>query len=93
MQRPSRDQPFGPPSPVLAADVAWPSLSPDELELYYQQPMMNGVYRRTRASTTIPFDGNETLVISDVENPDVSSDGTKLYFNNAGVFVMTRTCN
>src|SRR5262245_43612546 len=93
IHRSSLEQPFGNPGPALASAVVWPSLSPDELELYYQNPDGDGVFRRTRASTTLPFDATEMQVLSGGGDPDVSADSRRLYFSNGGVSVMTRACN
>jgi hypothetical protein len=93
IQRPSLDGAFGPPSPVLAAGIEFPSLSPDELELYYAKPTGGGLYRRTRAEPGIPFGADEIVVFATGGDPDVSPDSMQLYFSNQGVFVMTRVCN
>jgi hypothetical protein len=95
IRRPTRDQPFGPPGDVLATGIEWPSVSPDELEVYFAKPLGQGMYRRTRGSTSVAFDdASETLISPGGADPDVSSDSTRLYFvSGGGVSVMTRTCN
>jgi len=93
VHRATRSDAFGAESPVLATDVAWPSLSPDELELYYMKSAGAGIYRRTRASPTLPFDANELQISSGGGDPDVSSDARQLFFDSGDIFVMTRTCN
>jgi hypothetical protein len=95
IRRPARDQPFGMPGSSLAAAVRYPSLSPDELELYFTKPMRGEIYRRTRATTTAAFDpASETTILLDGGDPDVSPDSLRLHYSVSGdIHVMTRTCN
>jgi hypothetical protein len=84
---------FGPPSAVLASGVAWPSVSPDLLELFYEGPTGSTIFRLVRTDTGGPFGGTPTPITSGGD-PDISPDSTVLVVDVApGLAVMTRTCN
>lgn len=91
--RTARGAAFGAPSGVLASGVQFPTLSADQLELYYGRTDMVGVFRRTRASTTIAFDKNETLVVADASEPDLAPDSERLYVKLGSFAVLTRSCD
>jgi hypothetical protein len=94
LERSAIDQAFGALGPVLATNVSWPSLSPDELELFHMTASGGGFFRRTRASTAVAFDMNETPIVANAVDPDVSSDATRLYYSVGGdIHAMTRACN
>jgi len=90
--RPSLDAPFGPPRMLLADGVTWPSISPDQLELYFVTADNTGVHRLVRPTIDAPF-GNEESVAPGVEDPDVSADARTLLVSNFGQLqFMTRDC-
>jgi len=98
VERATTSAPFGAPSDVLATDAHFPSLSPDELELFHARFGANnsplGVFRSTRTSTTVAFSGSAELINSTISDPDVSADSTQLYYSAQGhLGVMTRSCN
>jgi hypothetical protein len=84
--------PFGAPV-VIGAARAFPSVSHDQLELYFQD---NGqIFRLTRDSTRDPFDAMPELVITG-EDPELSDSGEQLVFgppSHEGLAVSTRICN
>lgn len=92
VHRDTLDQPFGPPSPVLSAGVAFPTISPDGLELFFTREGSPMLYQRTRPATDVPF-GTQDTSITEGGDPELSPDARTLYFSN-GLFlwVMTRTC-
>lgn len=91
--RTTRDAAFGAPSDVLASGIQSPTLSADQLELYYGRTDMIGVFRRTRASTTVAFDRNETLVVADASEPDLAPDSERLYVKLGSFAVLARSCD
>ena len=99
VERASRSDVFGAPGPVLASGVFRPSVSPDELELYYEERVSSGgligLSHRTRTTTTIAFPAIGDPIAAQVGNPDVSTDSTRLYVASAAyiISVFTRTCN
>lgn len=97
VERPDRSSAFGPPGPVLATDVHYPSISADELELFharYNSGSIVGVFRLTRTTTTVPFEPDPEAVAPLAADPDISPDSTRLYFTTGGELgSMTRTCN
>ncbi len=93
VQRTRRSDPFGAPSPVLASNVAWPSVSPDQQELFYEKPGPSGVYRRVRADTNRAFDPTEEPIDATAGDPDISADATTLVLDNgSSIGIMTRQC-
>ncbi len=97
--RPSFDAPFvaeevGGALRVLASDVAFPSISPDEREVFYTK--LSGAvatYRRVRVDTSQAFEVAEEVIYNDADDPDISSDGRRLYFVRGGqLFVARRDC-
>jgi hypothetical protein len=92
-QRASLNDPFGPASAVVASNVAWPSVSPDQHELFFEKPVTSGVYRRVRADTSGPFDTAEEAIDASAGDPDISGDATVLVMDNAPQLgLMTRKC-
>ncbi|HUS32459.1 MAG TPA: hypothetical protein VMZ53_28355 [Kofleriaceae bacterium] len=91
--RPSTSEPFATPVNLanvnsVAADMA-PTLSNDELTLYFTSNRGGGpfrLYEATRASRALPF-GVPSLVpgpftgLGEVGGPDISRDGLALYFD------------
>jgi hypothetical protein len=74
----------------------FPSISPDEREIYYNT--QDGIVRRRRASPPEPF-GDEEFVIEGATGPldgfdaEISPDNTRLYFAGADtLWFTTRVC-
>jgi hypothetical protein len=90
--RPSLDEPFGSPMMLLADGIRWPSISPDQLELYYLAADDTSIHRRVRPAIDAPF-GPDEPVAPGVEDPDVSADARTLLVSNFGQLqYMTRAC-
>lgn len=64
---------------TIFSGVGQPSLTGNQLVLYYHRG--GSIYRAERASTVGGF-GGETIVTVGAD-PDISADGTRLYFKNA----------
>ena len=90
--RSARTMAFTAAGDVLASAVQSPTLSPDELELYYTRTDAASTYRRTRASKTSAIDKDERLVVEDATEPDVVPDSERLYVKLAGFTLLTRSC-
>lgn len=111
--RASRAGAFGLGTPVAGLTVAevgqpagFPSLSDDELEIYFETENPFDVWRSVRTSTSMPFEPPQlvgevnTTTASEVD-PDISIDGTTLYFssNRSGgpggfdIYRTTRACD
>jgi hypothetical protein len=90
--RESRGQPFGAPSVLLASNVKWPAVSPDQLELYYDSmDVQQIIHRMTRANVAVPFDSDQAMMVG--TDPDVSPDSRSLLISNAGeIQISHRTC-
>lgn len=93
MTRPDRGGAFGRLSDVLASGIISPSVSADELELFYGRTDTAGVYRRARDSKAGAFDKPETLVLADAIEPDVAPDSERLYVKVAEFMELTRSCD
>jgi hypothetical protein len=76
-QRATRTADFSPPDPQIVGynNTAFPSVSPDELEVYYN--LGSEVVLRTRTDSDSPF-GMETSVAgaTGTVDPDLSADGS-----------------
>jgi hypothetical protein len=92
--RPARDQAFETTSPLLASDVCWISVSPDQLELYAMRMTGAGTYHRGRTDTSMAFDVTDMLVDPFDDHPDISADGTQLVMadQSNALQVATRAC-
>ena len=97
--RPSFDAPFvaeevGGALRVLANNVGFPSVSPDEREVFYTHgDGGTATYRRVRGDTSQPFDLAEEAIYNDADDPDISADGRRLYFvRGSELFVARRDC-
>ncbi len=79
---------------VVAASVDVPGVSPDQLELFFDTPTGSDVLRRTRASSDVPFDANDSIVQGNARAPDVSPDAKTLIFaaSSGGIGYRTRSC-
>lgn len=99
VERSDTSQPFGAPSGILATNAHFPSLSPDELELFHMRadPFggVHAVYRLIRTAPTIAFPTTPAeLIDTTFADPEVSMDATVLYFSLSGDLAsMSRTCN
>jgi hypothetical protein len=94
VHRTDRNSPFGAASEILAQNVERPTLTADELELYYSRSDATNVFRRTRRNATAAFDDDEKLVLADAIEPDVTSDGQRLYVVLTGsIWFLARSCN
>ncbi len=99
LHRDARDKPFGAPSAPLASNVVDPSVSPDQLELFFTPATANqGVDRlvRTTATMDTPFDSGGAapeVVDPSYADPDVSPDSAHLIVYNSGFSVLTRICH
>ena len=89
--RPAFDQPFADARPV-ASDVDYPSVSPDGLELFYNDRGGTKLMRQTRNTTTSAFDAPMQLR-PEGEDPDIAANGKSLYVNAGGKpGVLLRDC-
>jgi len=90
--RPARDEPFG-TATLLFDGAIYPSVSPDELEVFYNHhDTPNPLYRRTRPDRARPF-GPEALVLDEGEDPDVApTSDTMIVARNNGLSLMHRVC-
>lgn len=89
--RTSRAAPFGNIQRFSLDHAAYPSVSPDGLELYYNAA---GIVRRTRASTSDPFDGGTAAVVDDGgSDADLTSDGSTLIFRGGTTFFTRERCH
>lgn len=86
--RPDLASPFG-EAIMVAKGVTYPGVSPDGLELFYQDAVSAKVYRMTRSSLTGMFD-TPVLLLDNGDDPDMAPNGTTLYihlFNQPAVLV------
>jgi hypothetical protein len=87
---------FGTPVMLIPSGVAFPSISPDELEVFYQ-PLVGGfdvlkVVRRVRASPSGDF-GEEINVFNGAGDPEMGADSRTLYMSKDNAFsTITRDC-
>jgi hypothetical protein len=94
--RPALDRAFD-DRRMLFTGAIYPSISPDELELFYNSPAdaptSSRLLRRVRESPTAPFDPQEQLILDHGVDPEVSPDAsTLIYAANGGFMMMQRTC-
>jgi len=93
MSRMRRDLPFGAPSAVLASGVGFPTISPDQLELYYTPPAAMMIHRMTRARPDAPFDASSDQTIFGGDDGDVAADArTMVLQRNTEIMISTRAC-
>lgn len=94
VRRADRSSPFSAASEVLAQSVENPTLSADELELYYSRADDAKTYRRTRRNRDAVFDDNETEIYAGALEPDLSPDNQRLYVVLEGnLYVLARSCD
>jgi hypothetical protein len=91
--RPDLDSPFGEPTQLIADNVQYPAISPDQLEIYYHSPD-GAIYRRVRPAIDEPFGPEEPVAPAGSGDPDVSPDARTLLFSDQGGHLqyMTRDC-
>lgn len=91
-ERPSFDEPFGAPTPQFG-DVRFPTVSPDELEVFYNRPAMAGVlFRRSRPARDGAW-GDEERVADEGYDPDVTPNADTLIVTRAsGLALLERVC-
>lgn len=68
---------------ITPADVGYPSLSSDELEIYYEATNPLRLVTATRPTSNAPFENNRELTELNMDStvdPGISSDGTELWF-------------
>jgi hypothetical protein len=93
VHRTDRSSPFGAASEILAQNIEHPTLSADELELYYSRADTTNTFRRTRRNAQAAFDEDEKLVFNDAMEPDLAPDGQLLYVVlNGNIWSLTRNC-
>jgi len=96
--RPTVDAPFVPEMEagmlrVLATNVGFPSISPDDRELFYNHDGEPPIFRRVRADSTAVFEPVEETLYDSGDDPEISVDGKRLYFGDNGTLdVATREC-
>jgi Tol biopolymer transport system component len=94
VHRSDRNSPFGGASEILAQNIEQPTVTADELELYYSRSDSLQTFRRTRRNAMAPFDDNEKMVFADAVEADVTPDGQRLYVVlNGNVWFLSRSCN
>ena len=99
LTRAARDKPFGNRSELLANDVEYPTISGDELELFFRHwddPMKPDdlrLFRRERAQRDVPF-GPEQEILSEAADPDIAPSSSELIIAYDGTLaIMKRTCD
>jgi len=73
----------------------WPSISHDELELFYEDEPTEQVFRITRDSRDAPFEGMGVAILQGAD-PEISDSGEQLMFgppSHEGFAVAERICN
>ena len=79
---------------VVGPRMDYPSISADELELFFQNPNDEMIYRVTRSSTKAMFDGAPEAVFPG-EDPEITDDGLQLLFgppSGTGLAIAQRNC-
>jgi hypothetical protein len=100
-RRPSRDAAFEEHAPLLDMsgmpidDAVWPSISADQLELFYNRradpDIAKNVYHRVRSSPTGRFSEENVILIG--ADPDISPDGQSLIVSQRpDLVVLDRIC-
>ena len=93
--RPSLDEPFTGVT-MLFEDADFPSVSPDELEIFYEPYIdvdPDVVYRRVREDIASPF-GPPEIVLQSADDADVNPDGETLIVSDesSGLAILERAC-
>jgi len=86
---------FGPVTdlaPTLA--ITFPSISPDQLELFYNPHNSSELHRLTRSDPAADFDpASDITIYMHGDDPDISADATTLiYFNQGNLQTAHRDC-
>ena len=91
-ERPSLDAPFAAPA-LQFSDAKFPTVSPDELEVFYNRPGMGGaLFRRARPDRNAAW-GAEELVLDEGYDPDVTPGGDTLIVSRANsLALLERAC-
>jgi hypothetical protein len=78
----------------FAMGAAFPSISPDEKELFFESSTNGGILRKTRGDITRAFsDASESINGSQAGDPDLTQDGRTLYVALSSTFwKFTREC-
>ena len=93
-RRPTLISAFGAPI-AIGSERRWPSISHDELELFYEDEPTEQVFRVTRESRDAPFEGTGDVILQGAD-PEISDSGELLTFgppNHEGFAVAERPCN
>jgi len=89
--RPTRDAPFE-GNRMLFEDVMFPTVSADELEIYYNRYGSARLYRRVRANKDDPF-GPEEFILDEGTDPDIAPSSNQLVVGRAqGLAILERVC-
>ena len=78
----------------FALGIAFPSISPDEKELFFENVASGGIERKTRGDITRAFsDTSESINGARAGDPDLTQDGRTLYVALSSTFwKFTRDC-
>ncbi|MDQ3295929.1 MAG: hypothetical protein M3619_05065 [Myxococcota bacterium] len=91
--RATLDAPFIVSPAIVALGASSPAISPDDLELFYNTPGTNQLWKVVRASPTEPFTSPPVLVLEDGEDPDLAADGrTLVTTRNSSLVIHQRSC-
>lgn len=91
-RRATFDAPFG-EATIAAHNTSSPSISPDELELFYNAPGTSRLEKRVRVDPALPFDDNAILIADSGDDPDLAGDGRTMVIARSNTLVLLeRTC-
>jgi hypothetical protein len=97
VERPDLTGSFGPPQELNISEGSFPSISPDELEIYYDIPG-SIIKRRTRAGRDQKFGEEESVYeglgdLADAADPEIDATGQRLFFvNSDDMLFLLRAC-
>ena len=90
--RPSRDQPFE-AFELRGTNMEFPTVSGDELEIFYRHPQDPRLYRSARTSRSESFAG-EQVILDIAADPDIAPNSTQLIVGvDQGLAMMKRRCD
>lgn len=98
LTRSARDKPFVEEPLELLTNAAFPTVSGDELEIFYVHTDNQGagdseLYRSARTTTTEPFTG-EQLVLENAGDADIAPTSSEMIIAYMGALaIMKRTCD
>jgi len=80
---------------AVGLDVAFPGISPDQRELFYNPGSTHVLHHVTRNSATLDFDpSTDEIILMNAGDPDVSPDSRTLLYDVDGVLTaMHRDCS